>query len=79
MSLLANNHLFDETFVENEVIVSLERDFVNALLGLDLKNLKLFFNFLIDYKKVLQFSVGRGEAKLKMQNNFFQHTIAINL
>ena len=25
ISLLANNHLFDETFVENEVIVSLER------------------------------------------------------
>jgi hypothetical protein len=62
MSLLANSHLFDETFVENEVIVSLERDFVNALLGLGLKNFKLFFNFLIDYKNVLQFSVMRGKA-----------------
>jgi len=44
MSLLANNHLFDKMLVENELIVSVESDFVSALPVLDLKIAIFSFN-----------------------------------
>jgi len=47
MSLLANSHLFDEMLVENELIVSVESDFVSALPVLDLKIAIFSLNYLL--------------------------------